>query len=114
MIEFTVPPPPSTNHLYFNVAGRGRVKTSAYKAWLEEAGWAAKKQRLASFGGPVAVTYIVPEDRRRDLDNYCKGLGDLLQSLNILQNDSQIDELRVARAARKDVLVNVCMLVRIP
>lgn len=37
--------PPSTNHLYLNVPGRGRVKTRAYEDWIFQAALMLNRQK---------------------------------------------------------------------
>ena len=107
---FTVPTPPSVNALYRNVPGRGRVKTSRYKTWINAAGWDVRAQKPPPVPDSVAVNYSVPrpKDRRRhDLGNYEKALSDLLVLHEIIEDDSKIVELRLVFAARDDVLVEV-------
>lgn len=91
---FTVPVPPSTNHLFANIPGKGRVKSAEYKQWISTAGWLAK---TATVGRPAlkrcAVTYRVPENGRRDLDNYAKPLGDMLQAVGVIENDKHIRKI---------------------
>lgn len=45
--------PPSTNGLYRNVNGRGRVKTERYKVWLQAVSHDMK--RYGKFGGAAKV-----------------------------------------------------------
>lgn len=85
MIEVTIPLPPSANALFAN-AKRGRVKTGAYKAWLEEAGWHLVRAWTA-LGKPVWNEDPRPmrleiaaglRSRTRDLSNTCKAIEDAL------------------------------------
>src|SRR5262249_47521125 len=74
--------------------GRGRVKTDGYRAWLEEAGWELKQQRISRILGPVGLTVFAGlTDRPRDLDNLLKALGDLLQAHGIVESDARICEI---------------------
>lgn len=107
MIELAVSMPPSVNNLFFNVKGRGRVKTGRYKHWLESNLWLMKTMRLEQFTGPVAAEYILPDKSRLDIDNACKPLGDLLEKAGVLSNDKQIRELWVRHIERPDVLIRV-------
>jgi len=90
-----LPIPPSVNALWFNAPGRGRVRTDEYRAWLKEAGWLLKEQRVVRIPGTVGLQLLVgiPKRRRRDLDNTLKPLGDLLQSNGIVRNDNDIVEV---------------------
>lgn len=108
-----IPVPPSTNALYTNVPGKGRVKTARYKTWITEAGWAAKVSagpgNLPSFRGAVAVAIEVPRSSRIDLDNI-KAVPDLLVSLGIIADDRLIDELHVRRIERRLLRVTIGLL----
>ena len=87
--RINLPFPPSANNLFVNVPKRGRVRSSRYSMWREEAGWMIREQRPPSFIGPVAVTItLVPKDkRRRDADNGAKAVLDLLVSHGVIAGD---------------------------
>ena len=103
-----LPSPPSTNRLYRNVPRKGRVKTGYYNAWLMEAGLLLNQQRKESFGKMnVHVALTVPNDRRRDIDNYAKATLDLLTAHGIWLDDSQVQRLTIERSERPDMLVEV-------
>ena len=106
MIEFTLPLPVSTNNLYANVPGKGRVKTKAYRAWINEAGWSLKTQRPGSLSGRVKTAYVLPESCGLDADNI-KALGDLLESMGVVENDRLIRDLHITFADRENVLVRL-------
>lgn len=89
MKSFELPYPPSTNSLFRNVPGKGRVKTQRYLRWEVEAGWELKRQRVNAIPGPVHFSMIVErKGGRRDLDNTIKPVLDLLVSHQILADDS--------------------------
>ena len=108
-LTFTLPLPPSANNLFVNVPGRGRVKSAEYRKWITDAGWLAKTAIVGAeqVKPPYQVTYEVPADRRRDLDNFSKATGDLLVRLAVIADDKFIDRLIIERADRKDMLVKV-------
>lgn len=99
-IAFTITRPPSTNNLFSNVPGKGRVKTAKYKAWITAAGWEMKAEHsgilVPRFEGPCAVA--IEGVKRIDVDNSCKPVLDLLQAMNVLANDKLVEELRVCRS----------------
>jgi len=104
VLAFSLPVPPSTNNLYVNARGK-RVKSKQYADWITDAGWAAKtavagKERCKA---PYLITYEVPTDKRRDLDNYLKAANDLLVRVGIIPDDSLIDSLSISRADRSDM-----------
>jgi Holliday junction resolvase RusA-like endonuclease len=90
LFRASIPMPPSLNNAFLNVAGKGRVRSKAYKAWAEEAGWMVKARMNGQVSGPVSVLIdICPRTRRAfDLDNRCKPALDLLVSCGVLADDS--------------------------
>ena len=108
---WTLPVPPSTNALTRNITARERrfkrwergpapkvpprVKTEAYIAWIETAGKtimaAGPRPRLV---GEYFMDVSLPPGL--DLDNI-KALGDLLQSMGIVENDKLCVDLHVRR-----------------
>jgi len=110
MIEFAMSVPPTANHMFFNVKGRGRVKTPEYAGWREHNAWFLKSLRLGSVEGDVRVDIELPINRRRDIDNAIKPLLDCLQASGIVQNDRQVRALWVQETDRADVLVKVTEL----
>jgi Holliday junction resolvase RusA-like endonuclease len=94
-LVFSIPTPPSTNHL-FRTAGARRVKTDPYKAWLTEAGWEIRRQRVPLTLGPVAVTLTVQRltrGGRADIDNRIKAALDLLVKQCVIGDDDQVQEI---------------------
>jgi crossover junction endodeoxyribonuclease RusA len=86
-LRVTLPFPPSTNSLFRNVRGRGRVRSEAYKAWAIEAGY--RVNRAARLKGPVSVSVALcaPDKRRRDADNSLKPILDLLVKHGVIEAD---------------------------
>ena len=86
-VELTLPFPPSTNALFRNVPGKGRVRSAVYKAWAIEAGYVVNRARPIK--GPVAVSVRLapPNKRKRDADNSLKPILDLLVKHGIIEAD---------------------------
>ena len=110
--RLALPWPPSTNNLYWNVPGKGRVPTSEYKTWKRDAGWTLLSQRPVKNTGPVTVTIeLCPPTRRRyDLDNKSKSVLDLLVTHGVVKDDSdgfirEVTIRRVVDAAPCTVIV---------
>ena len=79
-----LPIPPSTNELY---RGR-RYKTNEYKAWQGDAAIAIYNQTGTDrITGPVVISIKAPENRRRDIDNYCKPVLDHLVTCGLIESD---------------------------
>lgn len=84
----SVPVPPSVNNL-FATAGKRRVKSRAYRAWLAVAvPGLARLRPPPSLPTAVRVRVVGPINRRRDLDNLLKPLGDALQAAGLIPGDS--------------------------
>jgi Holliday junction resolvase RusA-like endonuclease len=91
--SFTLPIPPTTNSLFANVKGVGRVRTKKYRSWCEMAGADLFTQKVSGTAPvPCCVSIIVVGGKgfneNRDLDNCAKGVLDLLVSQGILEGDS--------------------------
>ncbi len=98
LLAVDMPFPPSTNTLFFNRVGKGRVRTAHYHRWLNEAGWVLKAQRLppAPITGDIAVEIVCPWGcRAGDLDNRLKAMLDLLVAVRVIEDDRFIVDLRI-------------------
>jgi len=90
--------PPPLYACFTNVRRNGRAKTARYKAWIKLAAAELGGSSCVSGGCPdIAVTYslVKPDKRRRDLGNLEKGLSDILVSTGVIEDDSQIVDLRL-------------------
>lgn len=89
-VSVNLPLPPSVNHLYRNVPGKGRVKTDRYKTWITAAGWEMKGRRLPRLTGPYVLTMLCErkKGRRRDLSNLVKAIEDFLVTHRVIEDDS--------------------------
>ena len=107
-IVLTLPVPPSANRIWRKVPGRRKpILSEEYRAWITEAGWAAKMQiaGLPMILGAFAAIIEVPEKSRRDLDNFSKPLFDLCQRVGAVRNDSGLKRYTVTPTARDDCMV---------
>jgi Holliday junction resolvase RusA-like endonuclease len=101
-----LPLPPSTNNLYVNLPGRGRVRAAAYRRWSDEAGWLVKaKTPPVTFYGAVAVRIEAGAGNRRDIDNILKPTLDLLVKVGVLADDRMIDVLHIMRGGPKNYML---------
>lgn len=81
--------PPSTNGLYANVAGRGRVKTERYRTWLQAVGWDMNRYHNHKWAEPVYLTIAIGKLRgSADVSNRVKAVEDLLVAHGIIPGDS--------------------------
>lgn len=88
MVRMELPFPPSTNNLFAN-AGKRRIKTAAYSAWLDLASIGIKDSHRLNLG-PYSLHICLrrPDKRRRDLGNLEKAVSDLLVANGVIQDDS--------------------------
>ncbi|ACK81203.1 RusA family crossover junction endodeoxyribonuclease [Methylorubrum extorquens] len=86
-VEIRFPLPPSTNSLYFNVAG-GRRKTPRYRAWRQQAALLIDVQRPGRMAGPCDVTIYLPPFSG-DADNRIKPCLDAAVAAGVLADDGQ-------------------------
>lgn len=81
-----ITPPPSANRMWR--VWRGSVSKSAeYAQWMMLAGREIQAQRVKSVKGPVRIHISVPNNGRRDLDNYAKPIIDLLCLMDVIEGD---------------------------
>jgi Holliday junction resolvase RusA-like endonuclease len=107
MIILNLPVPPSVNQLYGNNKsgkGRGRYKTSAYRAWLRDADlyFAVQKKRIEPMRGPLNVEIRIPAGTRGDASNRIKAPEDYLVSRGITGDDRHNHKVTVERDASLD------------
>jgi crossover junction endodeoxyribonuclease RusA len=89
MTVFLLSVPPSGNKLFANASGRGRVKTSKYRAWIKGELNALIAQRARPVAAPASVSITLPRTVRGDCDNRIKGTVDLLVRAGVLPDDSR-------------------------
>jgi crossover junction endodeoxyribonuclease RusA len=93
-----LPFPPTTNSLFANVPGRGRVRTQRYRTWAVAAGWDLKAQQPQSIEGDFILEIILgrPDKRRRDASNFIKAVEDLLVEHRIVEDDCLAQKVSIA------------------
>lgn len=101
--------PPSVNNLYFNVPGKGRVKSNRYKIWRSAASWDIKAAKPSSFSCKVILDLTVekPKGVRSDISNRIKAIEDVLVEMGVLVDDSQIEEVRARWGAVKGARIEL-------
>ncbi len=101
--HINMPLPPSVNALYRNVAGRGRVKTGAYKRWRDVAASYAWKQKpvggFPRFDREFEIIILVPAKMQGDVDNRAKATLDVLKEWLIISDDRHAVAVTVRRSA---------------
>lgn len=95
--KLTLPAPPSTNSLFRNVPGKGRVKTIRYLTWIRAAQNQAMAQPRFHVAGSYGMEVIVRRrNSRLDLDNCLKAIGDFLVTCGYVDDDRHLSAI-VAR-----------------
>jgi Holliday junction resolvase RusA-like endonuclease len=89
MTEYRLPFPPSSNNLFLNARGRGRVLAPDYRKWRTEAGQELMLQRPRPIPGRVDITIDLDDTRQGDCANREKALVDLLVAHGIIQGDQK-------------------------
>lgn len=95
MIRITLPFPPTLNNLFIN-AGKKRVKSPGYTAWLQLAAISIKDAHRQSIGEySIHICCRRPDKRRRDIANLEKGISDLLVSHGVIKDDSLCQRMTI-------------------
>jgi len=87
-----LPGPISTNNLFRNVPGKGRVATSQYAAWKKRADQCIGAHTpVPRFTLPVEITLFVGENGvgQMDSDNTAKAYIDALKNAGVIRDDSR-------------------------
>lgn len=88
--------------MYANISGKGRIKTAAYKRWINAMGWELKLQNPTPLKGSVAVCIYVHPKMRGDIDNRIKACLDLLVKMGVIEDDKFVYDLAIYRADTVD------------
>lgn len=92
-----LPVPPSANNLFPGKARR--FKSTAYKAWLESAGWDVKAARPRPVTGPYSLDVLLPINLRGDVSNRIKAVEDLLVTHGLTPDDRHCHRASATRSA---------------
>lgn len=114
LLVLALPYPPSLNTYWRHIANgrtliseRGRI----YRKHIQTV--ALMHGLIGAFGDKrlaVALELVMPDSRRRDIDNAPKALFDALTKAGVWDDDEQVDDLRIIR---KGVCAPGFVLVRI-
>jgi Holliday junction resolvase RusA-like endonuclease len=94
-----LPKPPSVNSMFRNAGyGRdtkraGRIPSKQYNTWKAEAGRALLASKPHRIAGAYSLRIEIGRRKGSDLDNYAKGVNDLLVRLRVVQDDSRCELL---------------------
>lgn len=104
VLVLNLPLPPSTNKLYANVPGKGRVRTREYRRWSSAAlsySWLSKPQGgFPHFEGAFDIQITLPLKMRGDITNRIKAVEDWLKKpAGIVSDDKHTHRAVVARGS---------------
>ena len=90
----------------FRYSRRGGGYTPAIvKAWQNDVAWTAKQEMMDDdmLTGELSVsmTFMLPDRRKRDLDNLSKGVLDAMNGV-VFEDDRQVIELHLRKQYSKD------------
>jgi crossover junction endodeoxyribonuclease RusA len=91
-----LPFPPSVNHYWHRRGARSFIGTAGKRFRAEVLETIKNPPRLLG-RLRVLVELVMPDRRRRDVDNYQKAALDALTHAGVYEDDCQIDELIVRR-----------------
>lgn len=94
-----LPFPPTTNTYWRTWKGRMILSARGRQYRTDVMAAILGNGKPNTFTGRLAVMiqFSPPDRRRRDLDNFTKGLLDALQHAGVYEDDSQIDDLHLKR-----------------
>ena len=97
-LQFTLPFPPSANHIWRRVGTRTLLSRRG-REFRQEVCALLRSQGVKPLSGPLEMTIDIfpPDRRRRDVDNVQKALLDALAHGGAYHDDSQIDRLTIER-----------------
>ena len=108
-------PPPSLNNAYINRRRGGRCKAPRLRWWegkagfeLRALGYRAGCDRAPAVNGDYALSIHVPRAKTKaDVDNLIKPIADLLTLWRVTPDDARMQDVRIRRASRDDLLIEV-------
>lgn len=115
-MTITLPRPISVNRLYRSTCRGGYSHTYMSKEgrdWIEEAGWELKSQwHKETIKGTVSLYIKLYLCGRKDIDNFFKGLLDLLTHMRVIKDDSlvnfiQIEKVKVLHRNKEKVEIEI-------
>ena len=113
-VRFTLPAPPSTNTLFRNLPGKGRVKTAAYLDFIQMAIVSIRAQQVPLVSGHVVMNIGIERTKKgadtADIDNRIKALLDVLVKARVIEDDSLVVGFTASWLPRANGLAHVTIM----
>ncbi len=107
-LSFTMPTPPSTNHLFKNVKGVGRVKSSTYEDFVRMGVTSIRRQGVEPVKGHVIAIFGVERmSASADIDNRLKAMLDTIVEAGVIEDDRFVTAIAIAWLPKANGLAHV-------
>jgi crossover junction endodeoxyribonuclease RusA len=105
IINAKIPWPPTINHYYIRAKSGQVIKNSSAQKYVHAVALMLRAKRLGEFAAAsklrVELRVYPPDARRRDLDNLCKCVLDVLQHAGLYSDDFSVSQLYVERMEQR-------------
>ena len=108
---FTIPTPPSANHLFRNLPNKGRVKSRHYEDFTRRAVTAIRQQGVQPLAGRVIAIFGVERmSAQADIDNRLKAMLDSIVAAGVIEDDSLVTAIAIAWLPKANGMSHVRLL----
>lgn len=96
-VAFSMPTPPSANHLFKNIKGIGRVRSSVYDDFVRRGVAAIRAQAVPPIPGRVIALFGVERmSDLADIDNRLKAMLDTIVKAEIIADDRFVTSIAIS------------------
>lgn len=107
-VTFQIPMPPSTNNLFKNVKGVGRVKTKTYDDFTMMAVTAIRRQKVRPIAGYVVILFAFElASSQADVSNRIKAAEDAIVKAGVIDDDRFVTAMMLTKVPAANGLAHV-------